>query len=125
VTGIDGTWWAVTIDCLDPVRVAAFWSELLGAPVVAVGPDRPGWVRIQPLAPAGPFVNFQPVTEPKSGKVRIHLDVLVDDLDQAAARVVELGGADTGSREVLPRGRIALVRDPEGNELCLLAPPTA
>jgi predicted enzyme related to lactoylglutathione lyase len=68
-------------------------------------------------------MNFQPVSEPKVGKVRIHVDVLVDDLDAAVARVVALGGADTSTREHLPRGRIAVMQDPEGNEFCLLAPP--
>ena len=53
------------------------------------------------------------------------LDVLVSDPDAGMRRVVELGGTDTGSREELPRGRIAVMRDPEGNEFCLLAPPRA
>ena len=34
------------------------------------GPDRSGWLRLQPLGPTGPFVNFQQVKEPKVGKVR-------------------------------------------------------
>jgi predicted enzyme related to lactoylglutathione lyase len=68
-------------------------------------------------------MTFQPVKEPKLGKVRVHVDVLVDDLDAAVDRVVGLGGADTGAREGLPRGRIAVMYDPEGNEFCLLAPP--
>jgi predicted enzyme related to lactoylglutathione lyase len=63
------------------------------------------------------------VEEPKTGKARLHLDVLVDDLDRAVERIVELGGTDSGAREELPRGRIAVMRDPEGNEFCLLAPP--
>jgi predicted enzyme related to lactoylglutathione lyase len=91
--------------------------------VVEVGPDRLGWLRLQPLGSDGPFMNFQPVDEPRVGKVRIHLDVLVEDPAAAVERVLELGGADTGVREELPRGRIAVMRDPEGNEFCLLAPP--
>ena len=121
--GLPATWWAVTIDCVDPARVAAFWSALLGAPVEEPGSDRPGWLRIRPIAPHGPVVNFQPVDEPKVGKVRLHLDVLVDDIEAGVAQVVGLGGTDTGAREELPRGWIAVVRDPEGNELCLLASP--
>jgi predicted enzyme related to lactoylglutathione lyase len=116
-------WWAVTIDCNDPRRLAQFWSELLAAPVVEAGPDRPGWLRLQPLAPQGPYINFQPVSEPKVGKVRLHLDVFVGDLDNGVERVLALGGADTGTREDLPRGRIAVMADPESNEFCLLAPP--
>jgi predicted enzyme related to lactoylglutathione lyase len=116
-------WWAITIDCNDPGRVADFWAAVFDCPAVEVGPDRPGWLRLQPSRSSGPFVNFQPVDEPKVGKMRIHLDVLVADLDRAVARILELGGTDTGKREALPRGRIGIMLDPEGNEFCLLAPP--
>ena len=117
------SWWAVTVDCIEPRRVVEFWSALLESAVIEPGADRPAWFRLQPLGASGPFMNFQPVHEPKVGKVRIHLDVLVDDLDAAIRHVVALGGGDTGAREELPRGRIAIMHDPEGNELCLLAPP--
>jgi predicted enzyme related to lactoylglutathione lyase len=116
-------WWAVTIDCHEPRRLARFWAELLATPVLDAGQDRPGWLRLQPRAPHGPFINFQPVPERKVGKLRLHLDVLVSDVESGAERVVALGGTDTGGREVLPRGSIAVVLDPEGNEFCLLAPP--
>jgi predicted enzyme related to lactoylglutathione lyase len=118
-------WWAITIDCIEPRRLASFWSDLFGCAVVEPGTDRPGWLRLQPLGSNGPFMNFQPVEEPRVGKVRIHVDVLVDDIDPAVEHVVALGGADTGARQELPRGRIAVMRDPEGNEFCLLAPPAS
>jgi predicted enzyme related to lactoylglutathione lyase len=118
-------WWAITMDCNDPRQLAGFWSDLLETPVMEAGSDRPSWLRLQPLAPRGPFINFQPVPEPKVGKVRLHLDVLVDDVDAGVERVMALGGTDTGTREDLPRGRIAVMLDPEGNEFCLLAPPTS
>ena len=119
------TWWAVTLDCLHPRRVADFWAAVLDSPVFEPGGDRPGWYRLQPRGPNSPFINFQPVQEPKDGKVRFHMDVLVDDLDLAIDQVVALGASDTGAREVLPRGRIAVMQDPEGHEFCLLAPPAS
>jgi predicted enzyme related to lactoylglutathione lyase len=118
-------WWAITIDCIEPRRLASFWSDLFGCAVAELGTDRPGWLRLQPLGSNGPFINFQPVKEPRVSKVRIHVDVLVDDIEPAVEHVVALGGADTGAREELPRGRIAVMRDPEGNEFCLLAPPAS
>ena len=63
--------------------------------------------------------------ERRVGKARIHIDVLVDDIEPAVERVIALGGDDSGAREQLPRGRIAVMRDPEGNEFCLLAPPAS
>lgn len=119
------TWWAVTVDCNEPRRVVDFWSALLDSAVIEPGADRSGWFRLQPHGSGGPFMNFQPVKEPKVAKARIHVDVLVDDLDAAVDRVVALGGAETGMRDELPRGRIAIMQDPEGNEFCLLAPPAS
>lgn len=120
----DGAWWAITIDCNDPGAAASFWSAILDCAAVEPGPDRPGWLRLQPFGPdQPPFINLQPVAEPKVGKVRLHIDVLVQDVDSAVARVVSLGGSDTGEREELPRGRIAVMCDPAGNEFCLVAPP--
>ena len=119
------TWWAVTIDCDEPETMVEFWSTLLDTAVIEPGADRAGWFRLQPLGSDGPFMNFQPVTAPKVAKVRIHLDVLVSDLDAQVDRVIDLGGSDTGSRATLPRGRIAVMEDPEGNEFCLLAPPVS
>ena len=119
-----GVWWAITIDCNDPRAVASFWASVLGCEVVEPGPDRPGWLRVLPSGPGQPpLINFQPVEEAKAGKARVHLDVLVEDIEVGVVRVIELGGTDTGAREHLPRGRIAVMRDPEGNEFCLLAPP--
>jgi predicted enzyme related to lactoylglutathione lyase len=125
VSSRDIAWAAVTIDCVEPPRVAAFWSELLGVAAAPVGADRPGWIRLGPAVPGGPVVNFQPVAEPKAGKARIHLDLWVADLDAAIARAVALGGRQVGELQVLERGTIAVMADPEGNELCLLAAPAA
>ncbi|MDR7276125.1 VOC family protein [Catenuloplanes atrovinosus] len=41
LTGMAAVWSGVTIDCVDPVRVARFWAELLGR---EAGPSRDGWV---------------------------------------------------------------------------------
>ena len=103
--------------------MATFWSRVCGGAIDEPGEDRPGWLRVAPRGPDGPFMNFQPVNERPAGKVRIHLDLLVDEIESAAERVLVLGGSDTGTREFLSRGCIAVMRDPEGNEFCLLAPP--
>lgn len=117
------TWWAVTVDCNEPRQVVEFWSAVLDCAVIEPSDDRSGWFRLQSLGSRGPYMNFQPSTEPKIGKLRVHVDVLVDDLDAAVDRVVAFGGSDTGTREELPRGRIAVMQDPEGNEFCVLASP--
>lgn len=88
-------WSGVTIDCLDPERVARFWAALLGR---APGPSEEGWVYLGERSDPQPRLVFQPVSEPASGKVRIHLDVTVDDIDTGMAAVVSLGGRATGER---------------------------
>jgi len=63
---------------------------------------------------------FQPVAEPKAGKVRIHLDVTVDDVEAAVLEVTALGGRDTGERHGYAEGTVAVMVDPEGHEFCLV-----
>jgi predicted enzyme related to lactoylglutathione lyase len=111
------TWTGVTIDCLDPARVARFWSALLDRPA---GPSPEGWVYLGERGDPQPRLVFQPVSEPAAGKVRIHLDISVDDIDEAVARVVALGGRPTGERHDYDAGVVVVVADPEGHEFCLV-----
>lgn len=118
------SWWAITIDCTSPQAMATFWSAVLNCPVVYPGADRPGWLRLQPAGPdQPPFINLQPADGSAVVKGRLHIDVLVASIQSSVQGVIALGGTDTGYRERLPRGEIAVMRDPEGNEFCLLAPP--
>ncbi|WP_107655661.1 VOC family protein [Nocardia suismassiliense] len=110
-------WVGVTIDCVDVQRVADFWSALLDRPQ---GPSQPGWIYLGELDAPHPRLVFQPVTEPKHGKVRLHLDVAVDDIDQGIAQVIALGGRDTGERHDYDEGVVVVLADPEGHEFCLV-----
>jgi predicted enzyme related to lactoylglutathione lyase len=114
-------WIAVTIDCRAVDVVAEFWRELIG--LARLEDPLPGWQRAAAAVPGGPAITFQPVPEPKSGKVRLHLDLRTDDLAAAFARVRALGGSYTGEVHVYDEGTVAVMADPEGNEFCLLGPP--
>lgn len=118
-------WWAVTINSHDPQRLATFWSSLLGRAISEPGPDRPGWYRLDADPAGAPLINFQPVASTQGSGQPLHLDLLVADVDAAATWAQRLGAEDTGRRESLPRGEIAVMRDPDGNEFCLLSPPKA
>ena len=113
-------WGEVTIDCRDPDGLAEFWSRLLGV-AVAERP-LPGWARTEPTVPGGPVLNFQPVPEPKVGKARIHLDLWTDDLGSTVGWVCDHRGAFTGEHHVYPEGTVVVMRDPEGNEFCIVGP---
>ena len=110
-------WSSVTIDCLDPDRVARFWSALLGR---EPGPSQEGWVYLGERGGPQPRLVFQPVPEPPTGKVRIHLDIAVDDIDEAMKAVVDLGGRSTGERHDYDEGVVVVMADPEGHQFCLV-----
>jgi predicted enzyme related to lactoylglutathione lyase len=107
----------VTFDCVDPQRVARFWSALLGR---EPGPTEEGWVYLGHRGDVVPRLVFQPVPEPKVGKVRIHLDVTVDDIDAAIELVTALCGNSTGERHDYEEGVVVVMADPEGHEFCLV-----
>jgi hypothetical protein len=110
-------WSGVTIDCVDPERVANFWHLLLGR---EPGPSPVGWVYLGERGDAQPRLVFQPVSTPKAGKVRIHLDITVDDIDEAMSMVIALGGRDTGERHDYDEGVVVVMADPEDHEFCLV-----
>ena len=110
-------WSGVTFDCIDTELVARFWSALLDR---EVGPSPDGWVYLGHPGDAQPRLVFQPVSEPKSGKVRIHLDVTVEDIDGAIDVATALGARYTGERHDYDEGVVAVMTDPEENEFCLV-----
>jgi predicted enzyme related to lactoylglutathione lyase len=114
---VPNVWSGVTIDCLDPERVARFWSALLQR---KPGPSESGWVYLGERGDPQPRLVFQPVTESKKGKVRIHLDVAVDDIGKAIELVTSLGGRFTGERHDYQDGAVVVMADPEDHEFCLV-----
>jgi predicted enzyme related to lactoylglutathione lyase len=110
-------WSGVTIDCVDPERVARFWSTLLGR---EPGPSQDGWIYLGERGDPQPRLAFQPVSEPATGKVRIHLDVTVDDIEKTMAAVIKLGGRATGERHDHDKGVVVVMADPERHEFCLV-----
>jgi hypothetical protein len=108
---------AITIDCLDPARLAAFWGALLGQ---EEAPSLPAWRQLGVRGGPALRINFQPVPEPKQGKTRIHLDVTVKDIHEGIRSVLRLGGRETGERHDYDEGIVVVMTDPEGNEFCVV-----
>jgi predicted enzyme related to lactoylglutathione lyase len=111
VTGIA----ALAVDCQDPSGLARWWSRLLGGEVEV---DADGVATLH--APGGLAIDFVGVPEAKTVKNRLHLDLRSTDLAEATAQVVALGA--TRADDVYDGGRWQVLRDPEGNEFCLLRP---
>jgi predicted enzyme related to lactoylglutathione lyase len=111
----------VQIDCQDPIALATFWGEVLGLELDGhhLG-DPPHYVALF-SPPKQPVISFQRVPELKSGKNRLHFDVLVEDLGDAAAKVEALGGSRLTENEFEEYGfRWLVMADPDGNEFCLI-----
>jgi predicted enzyme related to lactoylglutathione lyase len=109
---------AIAIDCADPSELARFWGAVLGTGVAAnLGDEH--YVDLEPT-PGVPILRFQRVSEPKSAKNRLHLDLDVDDLDAASARIEALGGRRVSDRPLSEYGYAWIVmEDPAGNEFCI------
>jgi hypothetical protein len=83
----------------------------------------PGWARTASSVTGGPALVFQPVTEPKVAKTRVHVDLWTDDLRRTATWVLTHGGRYTGEAHVYAEGTVTVMEDPEGTEFCLVGPP--
>src|SRR5688572_14911890 len=112
----------LVIDCHDPQRLAAFWCEVLGyvelerdEGAIEIGPPGTGFGGPQPT------LILSPSSDPRQGKLRLHIDINPTDRDQAEEleRLLAIGArhADVGQTG---DENWHVLQDPEGNEFCLL-----
>jgi predicted enzyme related to lactoylglutathione lyase len=108
----------VVIDAHDLPAMARFWAQVLGWRILSER-EREVVIGADATAPVG--ICFMPVTDVKTIKNRLHLDLSPDPGEQEAeierilalgARPVDIGQTGAESWTVLA--------DPEGNEFCLL-----
>ena len=106
----------LVIDTVDPERLAPFWCSLLAVKVDTTIGD--GQFLVLSPTEDGLTIGFQRVPEAKVGKNRLHLDLIVNDLDEVTKEVEELGGAwlEPGNARELEGFRWRCMADPEGNE---------
>lgn len=107
----------LVLDCRDPEQLAPFWRAALGYRGHYADEDLV--VLVPELGTASPLL-LQRVPEPKAVKNRMHLDVIVDDVENEARRLERLG-ARRIDHEVQTFGGTEWVRlaDPEENEFCV------
>jgi predicted enzyme related to lactoylglutathione lyase len=112
----------ITIDSVDPERLAPFWGQLLGVEIESRVADGQ-YVLLARTAEGVPAVAFQKVPEEKAGKARIHLDLMVRDLDTATAMIEEIGGRwlEPGLTRDVDGYYWRCMADPEGNEFDIAA----
>ncbi|GAA3843364.1 VOC family protein [Streptomyces phyllanthi] len=91
----------VVLDCAEPEKLAAFYTELLDAEETDASANR---VEIRGADGTRLAfrrdVNATPPSWPRpENSLQAHLDFLVDDLDEAERKVVSLGGRPLDAKE--------------------------
>ncbi|MET7455094.1 VOC family protein [Streptomyces sp. NPDC005574] len=110
----------VVLDCPDPRALAGFYAEVLGGTVE----DQEDWVDLR--LPGGRSLAFQaapghvpPKWPAPDASQQFHLDLTVEDLDEAERGVLALGAKPL---DVEDRSRsFRVYADPAGHPFCLCA----
>ena len=108
----------VVLDCPDPKTLAEFYGALLGWKVERTEDD---WSSIR--ADYGDSLGFQKGDSYKAPQwpgqdvpQQLHIDVTVDDLDEAEAAVLQLGAT---KHDHQPGTTFRVFLDPAGHPFCL------
>jgi catechol 2,3-dioxygenase-like lactoylglutathione lyase family enzyme len=117
---------AITLDCPDPRALAAFYQQATGLELhPASDDDFAGLTREDGL-----FIGFQradgyqaPNWPGQDAPQQFHFDFEVADLDEAEARLLELGAAKPQFQPGGARWRV--LTDPAGHPFCLVGTPSA
>ncbi len=108
----------VVVDCPDPAAVAGFYSALLGLPVTYRDDD---WVVVAASDMSSGLAfqrapgNLPPTWPDPAVPQQVHLDIMVEDVAAAGARVLTLGAVKLDGENVYA--------DPAGHPFCLIRRP--
>jgi catechol 2,3-dioxygenase-like lactoylglutathione lyase family enzyme len=108
----------VVLDCPDPGALAVFYSTLLGLPVTYSDND---WVVVAASDTSSGLAfqrapsNWPPTWPDPAVPQQFHLDIMVEDVAAAGARVLALGAAKLDRENVYA--------DPAGHPFCLILRP--
>jgi predicted enzyme related to lactoylglutathione lyase len=110
----------IVIDTHDLPGLARFWTQALGWRVLSER-DQEIVIGTDENAPVG--ICFMPVSDVKTAKNRVHLDLTTSaaDRDAEIERLLALGAqrVDIGQTG---RESWTVLADPEGNEFCVIRP---
>jgi predicted enzyme related to lactoylglutathione lyase len=109
----------LTLDCSDLDRMARFWEGAIGLAVIGIIEGR-----YVSLRGHGLTLTLQHVAEAKTVKNRMHLDLLVEDIEGEVQRLEALGASRLTPIATTEFGQTWFVlADPEGNEFCVALDP--
>lgn len=104
----------IDVPACDAEATVAFWSAALGATPLET--RMPQYTILQHAADPNRLV-IQTIEEGRAG---VHFDVHTDDLDAEIDRLVGLGATLVDAQWKDHPGRWVVMRDPAGNEFCLV-----
>jgi hypothetical protein len=115
----------VALDCLDPLALAGFYAQLTGLQIESLGdfaPENVQWIEL--LNDGRPTIAFQKVASYVAptwpdGPIpqQLHLDFLVDDLDESEEMALSLGAVKS---DFQPDETFRVFLDPAGHPFCLV-----
>ncbi len=126
-------WYTVVVDCRDIAAQSRWWARVLDWRLVYEDEKEaviiPRHLSSEPISDldewlrAGQGLVFVPVSEPKTVKNRVHIDLAPhssQDRDAEIDRLLSMGATqvDVGQRDDVSWTVLA---DPEGNEFCVLS----
>jgi hypothetical protein len=120
-------WWGVALDSLDGHELGRFYARLLGWQLWEYDD---GEADAAPSEQAGYNLAFKtdksyvrPVWPTQEGEpqMSMHLDIEVDDLDEAVAYAVSVGAEEAAYQ---PQETVRVMLDPAGHPFCLYLDPT-
>jgi predicted enzyme related to lactoylglutathione lyase len=108
------------MDTHDLPALARFWTQALGWRILS---ERDREIVIGPDENASTGMCFMPVTDSKTVKNRLHLDVTTSaqDRNQEIERLLALGARRADIGQTGAESWMVLA-DPEGNEFCVIRP---
>lgn len=111
---------SIVLDCRDAVSLARFYAALLDA---VAETSNPAWCTVElgspPRLAFQRLENYEPPRWPDGSPQQVHLDIAVEDLEQASKRAVELGATVLGGPIIEPECTFIVHQDPAGHPFCL------
>jgi hypothetical protein len=126
-------WYTTVIDCQNLHAQARWWANVLDWQIVYEADDQaaiaPKHEQDRPLSAeewptVGPALVFVPVSEGKTIKNRLHLDLaphITDDRDALIEALLTQGATRVNVGQDEPEASWTVLADPEGNEFCVLS----
>ena len=120
---------SVVFECADPDEEGRFWEAMLGYARHHSGPD---WVTIVDVVDQTQRLSFQrvedhvqPTWPARDRPQQAHIDLLVDDLDNADGRAIALGARRLTDDTVVHEDEsFRVYADPAGHPFCLIVQVT-